>query len=234
MFAVLTHAQSSEERLARERAQLVSQVSAVVEQTARYHGRAKLDARVVDALRKVPRHRFVPPELAARAYEDRPLPIGEGQTISQPTIVAISTDLLEPKPEHVVLEIGTGSGYQAAVLAEIVRKVYTIELIEPLGRRADSRLRELGYRNVEVRIGDGYKGWPEKAPFDSIIVTAAPPEIPKALVAQLKVGGKMVVPVGPEGMEQELLVVTKARDGSITTRRALPVRFVPMVPGDKK
>ena len=160
-----------------------------------------------------------------------PWPIGSGQTISQPYIVALSTDLLRPKPTDSVLEVGTGSGYQAAVLAEIVATVYSIEVIPTLGNEARRRLAELGYRNVEVRIGDGYAGWPEKAPFDGIVVTAAAPRVPKALVDQLKPGGRLVIPVGGEMEIQYLNVLTKRADGGVDEKRVLPVRFVPLVPG---
>lgn len=193
--------------------------------------RGVADTRVLQAMRAVPRHEFVPPSLTGQAYEDYPLPIGLGQTISQPYIVALMTELLAPRKEDRVLEIGTGSGYQAAVLAEIVRQVYTIELLEPLGREAAARLARLGYANVEARVGDGYQGWPERSPFDSIVVTAAAPGIPPALVAQLKIGGKLVIPVGAMSEVQELLVVTRRADGGTDIRRVLPVRFVPLVPG---
>ena len=183
------------------------------------------------ALGKVERHRLLPPEQAKYAYRNHPLPIGAGQTISQPYIVALSADLLAPKPGDVVLEVGTGSGYQAAVLAEIVQRVHSIELIESLGKVATARLAELGYRNVEVRIGDGYAGWPEKAPFDGIIVTAAAPRIPAALVAQLKPGARMVIPVGGPGDVQHLKLLVKRADGGYDEKRVLPVRFVPLVPG---
>jgi protein-L-isoaspartate(D-aspartate) O-methyltransferase len=173
----------------------------------------------------------VPPGEAARAYRNHPLPIGSGQTISQPYIVALSTDLLSPSPQDVVLEVGTGSGYQAAVLAEIVARVYSIEIIESLGKTAARRLEELGYGNVEVRIGDGYAGWPEKAPFDGIVVTAAAPRVPQALVDQLKPGGRMVIPVGGSGDVQHLKLLTKRADGGVDEKRVLPVRFVPLVPG---
>jgi len=186
------------------------------------------NARVLQAMRAVPRHEFVPPTLAAQAYEDYPLPIGLGQTISQPYIVALMTELLAPRKEDRVLEIGTGSGYQAAVLSRLVQQVYTIELLEELAVSARQRLRRLGYANVEVRAGDGYAGWPEQAPFDKIIVTAAPESIPQALLNQLKPGGLMVVPAGPS-MVQELMVVEKDKRGVTKTRSVLPVRFVPMV-----
>jgi protein-L-isoaspartate(D-aspartate) O-methyltransferase len=191
-------------------------------------GRPKFSEAVMAAMGKVPRHRFVPFLQQSFAYDNRPLPIGEGQTISQPYIVALMTDLIDPKPHHVVLEVGTGSGYQAAVLAELVAKVYSIEIVEPLGKRAARLLEQLGYRNVAVRIGDGYRGWPEAAPFDAIIVTAAPAEIPKPLVEQLKPGGRMVVPVGAAFDVQRLLLIEKQADGTATTTQTLPVRFVPL------
>lgn len=187
--------------------------------------RGVADSVVLDAMRTVPRHRFVPLEYEADAYDDRPLPIGQGQTISQPYVVAAMTEALHLGPRHRVLEIGTGSGYQAAVLAEIVSEVYTIEIVEPLGRRAESTLTELGYRNVHVRIGDGYQGWPQKAPFDAIIVTAAPDHVPGPLLDQLKVGGRMVLPLGR--VEQTLIVLTKTPDG-VKREECFGVRFVPM------
>ena len=215
---------------AAERARMVAEVEAMYADTSRETGMSAMSPAVRAALGKVERHRLVPKAQAAMAYRNQPLPIGGGQTISQPYIVALSTDLLQPRPEHVVLEVGTGSGYQAAMLAEVVQQVYTIELLEDLGRTAAARLRELGYRNVEVRIGDGYAGWPEKAPFDGVVVTAAAPRIPPALVAQLKVGGRMVIPVGGEGWVQHLKVVTKRADGGYDERDVIPVRFVPLVP----
>ena len=177
---------------------------------------------------RVPRHRFVPPELVDAAYLDRPLPIGMGQTISQPFIVALMTDLAEPAPDARVLEVGTGSGYQAAVLAECVAQVYTIEIVAPLGEAARALLAELGYRNVDVRIGDGYRGWPEAAPFDAIVVTAAPDHVPQPLVDQLAPGGRMVIPVGQRYGVQDLLVISKGADGHTLTRKSLEVRFVPL------
>ncbi|MDE0166953.1 MAG: protein-L-isoaspartate(D-aspartate) O-methyltransferase [Bryobacterales bacterium] len=180
-------------------------------------------------MRKVPRHLFVPVNLREAAYFDQPLPIGRGQTISQPYIVAFMTDQLDLEPEHKILEIGTGSGYQAAVLAELLEQVFTIEIVEELGRRAERTLTELGYENVQVRIGNGYAGWPEKAPFDRILLTAAPEEIPDALVEQLVPGGRLVAPVGPVYGVQEIIVLDKDRDGRTRRRSVLPVRFVPMV-----
>jgi protein-L-isoaspartate(D-aspartate) O-methyltransferase len=186
------------------------------------------DPRVLEVMGRVPRHLFVPEHLRREAYEDYPLSIGHGQTISQPYIVAFMTQALDVKPEHKVLEIGTGSGYQAAVLAELAREVYTIEIVEPLGNAARDVLASRGYRNVHVRVGDGYKGWPEEAPFDRVIVTAAPEEVPSALVAQLAVGGLMAVPVGT--VLQELKILRKT-DAGLETLASIPVRFVPMVKG---
>ncbi len=184
------------------------------------------DRRVIEALREVPRHVFVPPEYRSQAYVDTPLPIGFGQTISAPSIVAMMTELLKPDPEDKVLEIGTGSGYQAAVLAKLVKHVYTIEIIPELAEAARKRLKELGFDNVTVKCGDGYQGWPEHAPFDGIIVTCAPTKIPQPLVDQLKEGGRMVVPVGPQ-WHQELYLLEKVH-GQIKRRAIIPVLFVPM------
>jgi protein-L-isoaspartate(D-aspartate) O-methyltransferase len=209
-----------------QRARMVAEIAAIARETGGATGRPTLSEAVMAVMARVPRHRFVPALQQVFAYGNRALPIGEGQTISQPFLVALMTDLLDPKPGDNVLEVGTGSGYQAAVLAELVAKVYTSEIVEPLGRRAMQLLDELGYRNVEVRIGDGYNGWPEAAPFDSIVVTAAPTEIPTPLIDQLKRGGRMVIPGGASDM-QYLLLVEKRPDGTITTRRTLPVRFVP-------
>ena len=183
---------------------------------------------VLEAMGKVPRHEFVPLKAREYAYEDQPLPIGEGQTISQPYIVALMTQLIRPKEGMRVLEIGTGSGYQAAVLAEIVEEVYTVEIIEPLGLRAKNDLERLGYGNVHVKIGDGYEGWAEHAPYDAILVTAAPEEIPQPLIDQLKEGGKMVIPVGPENYIQQLLLVEKV-NGKIRKQQVTDVRFVPFL-----
>jgi protein-L-isoaspartate(D-aspartate) O-methyltransferase len=216
---------------ASRRAHMVAEVEALYAETRAETGLAAMSPAVRTALGKVERHRLVPPELAREAYRNHPLPIGEGQTISQPYIVALSTDLIDPKPGQVVLEVGTGSGYQAAVLAEIVQQVYSIEIVPSLARSAQARLAELGYRNIEVRIGDGYAGWPEKAPFDGIIVTAAAPRVPPALLAQLKPGGKMVIPVGGQWGVQELEVITRRADGGYDRKSVLPVRFVPLVPG---
>lgn len=184
---------------------------------------------VLRSLRETPRHLFIPAAFRSLAYADQPVPIGHGATISQPYIVALMTELLEPSKEHKVLEIGTGSGYQAAVLAPLVKHVYTIEIVPELAETAKQALEKVGRKNVTVRAGDGYKGWPEEAPFDRIIVTAAPPEIPQALIDQLKPGGKLVVPVGDR--LQDLVVLDKGKDGKIRRRNVIPVRFVPMVPG---
>lgn len=184
------------------------------------------DARVLDALRRVPRERFVAAGAESLAYDDSPLTIGHGQTISQPYIVAVMSEAARIAPADIVLEIGTGSAYQAAVLAELAREVYTIEVVAPLATRAATLLRDLGYRNVHPRLGDGHAGWPEHAPFDAIVVTAAPATVPEALKQQLKVGGRMVVPVGTR--DQELLVIERT-DTGFSERRLMPVRFVPMV-----
>jgi len=216
---------------AAERQRLLAEIDATYADTVRATGLAAMSPPVRAALGKVERHRLVPPEQRALAYRNHPLPIGLGQTISQPYIVALSTDLLALRPQDVVLEVGTGSGYQAAVLAEIVSQVYSIEIIEGLGKEAEAKLKNLGYRNIEIRIGDGYKGWPDKAPFDAILVTAAAPQVPEALVAQLKPGGRMVIPVGAFPDAQELLLLTKRADGGLERRNVLPVRFVPLVPG---
>jgi protein-L-isoaspartate(D-aspartate) O-methyltransferase len=189
-------------------------------------GRDIGSARVLAAMRKVPRHVFVPEPQRAQAYDDSPVPIGLGQTISQPYVVAFMTQSLDLEPTHRVLEIGTGSGYQAAVLAELTSEVYTIEVLSPLAERARDTLGALGYRHVQVRSGNGYLGWPEQAPFDRIIVTAAPPDVPPALVEQVKVGGIMAIPVGTT--EQHLLILRRTERG-MDTLRTLPVRFVPMI-----
>ena len=209
---------------------MVAEVEAMYAETRGLTGLPAMSPQVRAALGKVERHRLVPDAQRALAYRNHPLPIGQGQTISQPYIVALSTDLIAPQPHHTVLEIGTGSGYQAAVLAEIVQRVYSIEILESLGVAAANALKELQYKNIEIRIGDGYRGWPEQAPFDAIVVTAAAPRVPEALVAQLKLGGRMVIPVGAAGGAQELLLIVKTAAGKIEQKRILPVRFVPLVP----
>ena len=216
---------------AAQRARMVAEVEAMYAETRGLTGVPAMSPRVRAALGKVERHRLVSAEQRSRAYRNHPLPIGQGQTISQPYIVALSTDLIAPQPHHVVLEVGTGSGYQAAVLAEIVQRVYSIEILDSLALTAMGALKELQYQNVEIKVGDGYQGWPEKAPFDAIVVTAAAPRVPEALVEQLKVGGRMVIPVGAAGGAQDLLLIVKTAAGRVERKSILPVRFVPLVPG---
>ncbi len=187
------------------------------------------DERVIKAMNDVPRHLFVKESLRDLAYADGPLPIGYNQTISQPYIVAYMTEILQPDTHHIVLEVGTGSGYQAAILSKLVNHVYSIEIIPELGKEAANRLDKLGYDNVTVKIGDGYNGWEEHSPFDRIIVTAAPEQIPKKLVDQLKSGGLMVLPVGKTSFGQDMRVVKKDKTGQVTTQETIPVRFVPMI-----
>ncbi len=226
MLAAATAADES--RYATLRKDLLRQIEADAALTAFETGRARFGKAVMAQFDRVPRHGFVPADDVDEAYDNRPLAIGYGQTISQPYIVALMTDLLDPEPGDVVLEVGTGSGYQAAVLAGLVRRVHTIEIIPPLAKSAAARLKLLGYDNVEVRVGDGYHGWPEHAPFDGIVVTAASRDVPPPLVRQLKPGGRMVIPVGGAFFAQELVLVEKAADGSVTTQQILPVRFVPL------
>jgi protein-L-isoaspartate(D-aspartate) O-methyltransferase len=224
----MTDSADAQDAFAPRRAEMVAEIAATARATGAETGRPAFGARVMAALGKVPRHLLVPEAQVPYAYENRPLPIGHGQTISQPYIVALMTDLMDPKPTDVVLEVGTGSGYQAAVLAELVAKVYTIEIVEPVGRRAAEALARLGYQNVFTRIGDGYIGWPEAAPFDAIVVTAAAAAVPAPLVEQLRPGGRLVIPVGGQWEVQELLVIEKKADGGTSTRRTIPVRFVPL------
>ena len=230
LMACLTpdQAVSADARFEARRERMVAAIAQDAQATAPHTGRAVFSARVMAAMGKVERHRFVPADQIDHAYANRPLPIGAGQTISQPYIVALMTELLDLKPTDIVLEIGTGSGYQAAVLAELVKHVYTIEIVASVGRQGAAAIAGTGYRNVTTRIGDGYQGWPEHAPFDAIIVTAAPATIPKPLLQQLKPLGRMIVPVGATGETQELMLIAKQADGSTTTRRILPVRFVPL------
>jgi protein-L-isoaspartate(D-aspartate) O-methyltransferase len=211
------------------RRMLLEDIAQLTRETRLETGRAALSEQTMAAIRKVPRHRFVLPGDERHAYDDRPLSIGHGQTISQPFIVALMTDLLDVKPSDRVLEIGTGCGYQAAVLAELAREVYTIEIVEPLGREAAQRLRALGYSNVVTKIGDGYQGWAEHAPFDAIIVTAAAHDVPQPLVDQLKPGGRLVIPIGTQLGGQTLLLIEKGDDGRLTRREVLAVRFVPLI-----
>ena len=213
---------------AQARRQMVRLIERHVRETREHLDKSALDPRVLQALESVPRHAFVPEHQRDHAYENRPLPIGYGQTISQPYIVAIMTDLSAPQPRQKALEVGTGSGYQAAILSRLVERVYTMEIVEPLGQQARERLRRLGYDNVEVKIADGYYGWPEQAPFDIILVTAAASHIPPPLVKQLKPGGRMLIPLGSRFMTQQLLLVTKEQEDQIAIRQILPVVFVPL------
>ena len=211
-----------------QREKLIEIIKQEVIITSKYLKKDKLDKRVIDALSSVQRHKFVPVNMHLSAYKNRPLPIGHGQTISQPYIVAIMTDLLNLKPPHKVLEIGTGSGYQAAILAKIVKEVYSIEVIEPLALEAKKRLKSLGYKNIKTRIADGYYGWKEHGPYDAIIVTAAAGHIPPSLLKQLKPGGKMIIPVGNFMFVQQLILIQKDQIGDMTIRQIMPVRFVPL------
>lgn len=206
---------------------MVTAIEAHAEEVGMIDGRIGISPAVLAVMGTIPRHPFVPEELRASAYEDRPLPIGSGQTISQPYIVALMTDLLRLPANAVVLEVGTGSGYQAAVLAKLATRVYSIEIIPELAASAEQRLSRLGYDNVQVRAGDGYAGWPDAAPFDGILVTAGAPHIPPPLIEQLKPGGRMVIPEGEAFAVQQLVLVEKRADGTVSTRRLLPVRFVP-------
>jgi protein-L-isoaspartate(D-aspartate) O-methyltransferase len=225
---VLPASAAAAQDFASERRQMTEDIAALVRETRAEVGKEAFDERVMDVIGKVPRHEFVPARQVRYAYDNRPLPIGYGQTISQPYIVALMTDLARTEPGDRVLEVGTGSGYQAAVMAHLANSVYTIEIIEPLGKQATERLRRLGYANVQVRVGDGYHGWPEHAPYDAILVTAAAGHIPPPLVRQLKPGGRMVIPVGAAFMVQQLMLVEKKADGAISTRQIMPVRFVPL------
>jgi len=214
-----------------ERDALMNEVNARSEVLLEVLGRDHLSEPVQRAMRAVPRHAYVPEDQRARAYENRPLPIGHGQTISQPLIVALMTDLLQLQPGDRVLELGTGSGYQAAILVEMGMQVFSVEIVPPLGERAKLALHEFAPGGVSLRIGDGYEGWPEAAPFDAIIVTAAGDHVPPPLVAQLKPGGRMVIPVGSVFFSQQLMLVTKDQAGTVQTRALLPVRFVPLTGG---
>jgi len=219
---------TAEDDYSRQRGEMTRVIEADVVATSIYLDKKALDPRVMQAMNTVPRHALVPTSYRSKAYLNRPLPIGYGQTISQPYIVAIMTDLLNPQPEHNVLEVGTGSGYQAAILSRLVQQVYTIEIIEELGMRATKDIAELGYDNIQVRISDGYYGWEQHAPFDGIVVTAAASHVPPPLIQQLKPGGRMIIPVGSSFLTQQLLIIIKDNEGSVTTRQILPVRFVPL------
>jgi protein-L-isoaspartate(D-aspartate) O-methyltransferase len=212
-------AETPEARFAAARKKMVAQQLSIP-------GRDITNRQVLEVMGQVPRHEFVPANLAREAYADYPLPIGHGQTISQPYIVAFMTQMLDPQPGDRVLEIGTGCGYQAAVLSPLVKEVCTIEIVEPLARQAEATLQRLGYKNIKAKAGDGFQGWPELAPFDAIIVTCAPEQVPEPLIAQLKEGGKMIIPVGPQH-HQELCLLTKEQ-GKIKQQAVLAVRFVPM------
>ena len=216
------------------RMQMVNEIRDMVRETRSYIGKDSLNERVIQAMARVPRHEFVPDTIRSYAYENRALPIGEEQTISQPYIVALMTDLADIDKNATVLEVGTGSGYQAAVLAELAGHVYTIEIIDSLGKRARATLERLGYRNVTVRIGDGYHGWPEHAPFDAILVTAAPEQVPQPLIEQLKPGGKLVIPVGRPFGGQSLQVLEKNAAGEVVIKDVLPVGFVPLTGDHEK
>jgi protein-L-isoaspartate(D-aspartate) O-methyltransferase len=230
-LCLTTQVQGGDDPFAPARQKMLAAIQATVLDTRGETGKASLAPEVMDAMGTVPRHEFVPDELDAVAYANRPLPVGHGQTISQPYIVALMTDLLEVDGDATVLEIGTGSGYQAAVLAELVQNVYTMEIVEPLAVSAKERLARLGYGNVEVKFADGYYGWPEKGPFDAIIVTAAASHIPPPLIEQLRPGGRLVVPVGARFSVQHLLLVRKLDDERMQVRQILPVRFVPLTGG---
>lgn len=219
---------TSNDKYTARRQRMVHKIEADVKRSSARLGKKALDKQVLDAMRTVPRHEFVRPHLKRLAYANRPLPIGHGQTISQPYIVAVMTDLLHLDEDDIVLEIGTGSGYQAAVLAALVRQVYSIEIIKELAEEAGERLQRLGYTNAETRVSDGYYGWEAHAPFDAIIVTAAASYIPPPLLRQLKPGGRMVIPVGSPFLTQQLMLVHKDQDGQVKTRQVLPVAFVPL------
>ena len=214
-----------------QRQQMVTEIEDDVQITAKYIDKKSFNKLVLQAMKTVPRHEFVPENMRSVAYENRPVPIGYGQTISQPYIVALMTDMLQPQPGQRVLEIGTGSGYQAAVLSHLVAQVYSIEIVEALAKPTAQLLSRLGYDNVETRIADGYDGWPQHAPFDSIVVTAAISHIPPPLVKQLKKGGRMVIPVGTRFQTQYLTLVEKDKQGNVTSKQILPVIFVPFTGG---
>ena len=227
----ISSGQAMADGYALKRQQLIADIEDDVRATVKYINKKSLNKRVMQVMGTIPRHKFVPENMRSSAYKNQPLPIGYGQTISQPYIVALMTDLLQPQQEHRVLEIGTGSGYQAAVLSQLVEHVYSIEIIEELGKSSTKLLSQLGYDNIGTRIADGYDGWSEHAPFDGIIVTAAISHIPPPLVKQLKKGGRMVIPVGTRFQTQYLTLVEKDKQGAVTTRQVLPVAFVPFTGG---
>lgn len=216
------------DKFAAQRTRLMREIAAMAALDQAETGKLPISPRVMEALARVPRHKFVPADFEQRAYENRPLPIGYGQTISQPYVVALMTDLLQVKAGDKVLEIGTGSGYQAAMLAELTDAVFTVEIIEPLAQHAEATLKNQGYGKVQVKAGDGYYGWPEHAPFDAIVVTAAASHVPPPLIQQLKPGGRMVIPLGSAFMTQQLMLVEKDGQGRVLTREILPVAFVPL------
>ena len=222
---------ADESKFALARQRMIGDIEWTQREVAHETGSPRLDRTVLAIMGDVPRHLFVPKNQQDSAYENRPLPIGYGQTISQPYIVAVMTDLLRVKTGDRVFELGTGSGYQAAILAKLAKEVYTVEIVAPLGTQAAERLASLGFANVRVKVADGYYGWPEHAPFDGIIVTAAASHVPPPLVRQLKPGGRMVIPVGTSFLTQHLLLIEKATDGTLTTRQVLPVGFVPVTGG---
>ena len=234
LLTVLAMNAPAQDEFAAARAAMVDEIVVMARDTAAETGRAVFSTRVMNAMTRVPRHRFVEATATSSAYRNTPLAIGAGQTISQPYIVALMTELLDLKPGDKVLEIGTGSGYQAAVLAEAGATVYTIEIIDTLGKLAAERLKAAGYGAVRMRIGDGHAGWREAAPFDAIMVTAAAREVPPALLDQLRSGGKLAIPVGAPGGYQELLLISKLPGGRTQTRRVLGVRFVPLTGGVQK
>ena len=222
---------AADQGMAAERRAMVAEVVSMARNFGAGTPRETIDSRVLGVLGRIPRHEFVPSAVRPNAYDNRPLPIGHGQTISQPYIVAVMSDLLKVGAGDTVLEIGTGSGYQAAVLAELGAKLSSIEIVEPLAREASERLRRLGYASIATKVGDGYDGWAEQGPFDAIVVTAAASHVPPPLVRQLKPGGRMVIPVGAAFQPQQLLLVEKRADGAVTTRQVMPVMFVPLVGG---
>jgi protein-L-isoaspartate(D-aspartate) O-methyltransferase len=228
MLLLLLASTALADEYAQARQHLVEVIEQDVRATSLYLDKEALDPRVMIAMGKVPRHQFVPATQIPQAYTNRPLPIGYGQTISQPYIVALMSDLIKPQANDRVLEIGTGSGYQAAMLAELTGQVYSMEIIEALGKQAAERLSRLGYDNVTTHIGDGYYGWEEHAPFDAIVVTAAASHVPPPLVAQLKPGGRMIIPVGSRFLTQQLVLIEKTSGGELITRQILPVKFVPL------
>ncbi len=224
---------TDQQAIADASARMIVAIEHDAKETANWTGRPAFSKAVMNAMACVPRHTFIASYEPYAAYANRPAPIGHGQTISQPYIVALMTDLLDLDANDKVLEIGTGCGYQSAVLAEIAMQVYSVETVEPLALTADKRLKQLGYANINIRVGDGYAGWPEESPFDAIIVTAAPPYVPKALIEQLATGGRMIVPVGKPYATQWLYRITRRKDGQCDETGVLPVAFVPMVESEE-